>query len=61
MLTSQEQLKYSRQTMLKNVGEQGQLALSRAKIIIIGLGGLGNPAALYLAAMGVGKLTLAPS
>jgi sulfur carrier protein ThiS adenylyltransferase len=58
MLTSQEQLKYSRQIMLNKVGEQGQLALSNAKVMIIGLGGLGNPCALYLAAQGVGKLTL---
>ncbi len=58
MLTQQEQLKFSRQIMLNKVGEQGQIALTKAKVLIIGLGGLGNPVALYLAAMGVGKLTL---
>jgi len=58
MLTRQQQLKYSRQIMMKNIGEQGQIALSQATILIIGIGGLGNPAALYLAAAGVGKLIL---
>ena len=58
MLTQQEQLKYSRQIMLNKVGEQGQRALSQASVVIIGLGGLGNPTALYLAAMGIGKLIL---
>lgn len=51
-------LRYSRQIMLPQMGFEGQQALADASVLIIGLGGLGSPAALYLASAGVGQLTL---
>ena len=59
MLTHNEQIRYSRQTIVDQIGEDGQLALRDAKILIVGMGGLGNPASAYLAASGVGHLFLA--
>ena len=51
-------LRYSRQIMLPQVDIEGQQKLLNARILIIGLGGLGSPAAMYLAAAGVGRLAL---
>jgi len=59
MLSQNEQLRYSRQIMLNKIGEQGQIALQDAKVLIVGMGGLGNPVSLYLAAAGVGTLFVA--
>lgn len=58
MLSPQEQLRFSRQTMLKTIGEQGQQNLKNAKVLIVGMGGLGNPVSLYLNAAGIGTLYL---
>jgi len=58
MLNDAELLRYSRHLLLEDVGETGQLALKNAKVLIIGMGGLGSPASLYLAAAGIGHLVL---
>ncbi len=56
VLTQDQRIRYSRHTMLNDVGEAGQIKLLESKILLIGAGGLGSPAAMYLAAAGVGTL-----
>jgi molybdopterin/thiamine biosynthesis adenylyltransferase len=57
-IDDQQLLRYSRHVLLDNIGIEGQQRLLAAHALIIGAGGLGSPAALYLAASGVGRITV---
>ncbi|MFQ5575905.1 MAG: molybdopterin-synthase adenylyltransferase MoeB [Anaerolineae bacterium] len=58
MLNDEQRARYSRHTIMPEVGDEGQLKLLDAKVLLIGAGGLGSPAAIYLAAAGVGTIGL---
>ena len=57
-MNDEQMLRYARHLMLDEVGFEGQQQLTQSRVLILGLGGLGSPVAMYLAAAGVGTLHL---
>ncbi len=57
-LSPEEQQRYARQTILPEIGAEGQARLKVSSVLVVGVGGLGSPVALYLAAAGVGRIGL---
>ncbi len=57
-MTPEQKQRYSRQIRVNGIGEEGQQRLLDSRVLIIGMGGLGSPAALYLAAAGIGHLVV---
>ena len=58
-MNDEQLLRYSRHILLDEIGIEGQQKITEAHALVIGAGGLGSPAALYLASAGIGRLTLA--
>jgi len=60
-LSPQEKIRYARQIEIPAIGEEGQLRLKNASVMIVGAGGLGSASALYLATAGIGKIGIVDS
>jgi molybdopterin/thiamine biosynthesis adenylyltransferase/rhodanese-related sulfurtransferase len=58
VLSAEQRARYSRHTLIPEVGERGQLKLLESTVLLVGAGGLGSPAGLYLAAAGVGTIAI---
>ncbi len=58
MLSLEEKKQYSRHLLLDQIGEKGQLKLKNTRVLVIGAGGIGSPLLQYIAAAGVGKITI---
>jgi adenylyltransferase/sulfurtransferase len=58
MMTNEQVMRYGRHLIMPEVGVEGQEKLNAAKVLLVGAGGLGSPSALYLAASGVGEMTI---
>lgn len=58
MFTSQELERYQRHLVIRDIGGPGQQKIKQAHVLVIGAGGLGSPVLMYLAAAGIGKITL---
>jgi sulfur-carrier protein adenylyltransferase/sulfurtransferase len=56
VLTQDQEIRYSRHTMLPEIGEEGQLKLLDSRVLCLGAGGLGSPSSVYLAAAGIGTI-----
>ena len=54
--TKKQIVRYSRQIILKKIGTIGQKKLLKSSVLIVGVGGLGSPISIYLAALGIGKI-----
>jgi molybdopterin/thiamine biosynthesis adenylyltransferase len=56
MITAREKERYSRQIMIEEIGEEGQIRLAGSKVLVVGAGGLGSAILFYLAAAGIGTI-----